>query len=295
MEEPLVTVVVVSYNQSKYIKENLDSIRNQSYSNIELIVADDASNDNSVDIFKNWLKENSYVAKTNFHTKNTGLTTMLNECIQLANGKFIKLIAADDFLHSDYIKKCIDLFEKTQADIIYTKAYGIDDNSTIITDDHFCGLDFRNDEELRKLLFKGNFISGATMMMRKSIYDKVGFYKKDVLLEDYDLVLHALNCNLAIKYLPQTLLYYRRHEGNITKTKFDLLQAHTIMTKIKYDINFEFDSIINKDLLKQLKLLNTNLELIKKVYGKYKKKKVLYLLLINKPFFIKLLIKLRLL
>lgn len=295
MEEPLVTVVVVSYNQSKYIKENLDSIRHQSYSNIELIVADDASNDNSVDIFKNWLKENSYVAKTNFHKKNTGLATMLNECIQLANGKFIKLIAADDFLHSDYIKKCIDLFEKTQADIIYTKAYGIDDNSTIITDDHFCGLDFRNDEELRKLLFKGNFISGATMMMRKSLYDKVGYYKKEVLLEDYDLILNALNNNLIIKYLPETLLYYRRHEGNITKTKFELLQAYTIMTKIKYDINFEFDSIINKDLLKQLKLLNTNLELIKKVYGKYKKKKVLYLLLINKPFFIKLLIKLRLL
>ncbi len=131
--------------------------------------------------------------------------------------------------------------------------------------------------------------------MRKSIFDKLGYYKKEVLLEDYDLVLHALNYNLTIKYLPQSLLYYRRHDGNITKTKFDLLQVHTIMTKIKYDVYFEFDSIINNDLLKQLKLLNPNLKLIKSTYSRYKKRKLLYLLLIDRFLFVKLLIKLRLL
>tara|TARA_R110000868_G_scaffold96857_3_gene266389 strand:+ start:1711 stop:2598 length:888 start_codon:yes stop_codon:yes gene_type:complete len=294
MDSPLVTVIVVSYNQSKFIVENLDSIRNQSYANIELIVADDASTDNSVLVFEKWLQENHFDAITNFHVLNTGLSTVLNECIALANGKYIKLIAADDFLHADYISSCVKLFENAAADIVYTKAYGIDDNSTIITDDHFCGLDFINDEELRKLLFKGNFISGATMMMRKSLYDKVGYYKKEVLLEDYDLILNALNNNLIIKYLPENLLYYRRHEGNITKTKFELLQVQTILTKIKYDIDLEFSSVINENILKQLKLLNPNLGLIKKAYSKYKKRKLLYHLLIYKPFFIKSLIKLRL-
>ena len=57
---PLVTIVVISYNQSKYIKENLDSIKAQTYLNIELIVADDASPDNSVEIFESWLKHNNY-------------------------------------------------------------------------------------------------------------------------------------------------------------------------------------------------------------------------------------------
>lgn len=63
MESPLVTIVVVSYYQSKYIEENLNSIKAQTYPNIELIVADDASPDNSVEVFETWLKENNYPAK----------------------------------------------------------------------------------------------------------------------------------------------------------------------------------------------------------------------------------------
>ena len=74
MNNPLVSVVVISYNQAKYIKENLDSLKAQTYPNWELIVADDASPDNSVEEFKNWLKENNVNAKELFHTKNTGLS-----------------------------------------------------------------------------------------------------------------------------------------------------------------------------------------------------------------------------
>ena len=59
---PLVTIVVVSYNHSKYIKENLDSILSQTYPNIQLIVADDASPDNSVEVFEEWLSNNNYPA-----------------------------------------------------------------------------------------------------------------------------------------------------------------------------------------------------------------------------------------
>ncbi|MEL1240097.1 glycosyltransferase family 2 protein [Flavobacterium flavipallidum] len=294
MENPLVTIVVVSYNHSKYIKENLDSIKKQSYPNIELIIGDDASLDNSVEVFESWLQANQYSAITNFHKKNTGLATTLNECIGLANGKYIKLIAADDFFHFDYIKNCVALFETTNADLIYTKAYGVDENSKILNEDFFGSPEFKNNKELRALLYNGNFISGAAFIVRKSVYNKIGYYQRDVLLEDYDLVLKMLNSGLVIKYLPQSLLYYRRHDGNITKTKFDLLQAHTIATKIKYDIHFEFDSVINGNILKQLKQLNPNLGLIKKGYYKYKKRKLFYYLLINKPFLIKSFIKLRL-
>lgn len=295
MESPLVSIIIISYNQSKYIKEILDSVKNQTYSNIELIVADDASADNSVAVFKNWLKENNYPAKSNYHQNNTGAVTILNECIELTRGKYIKFIAADDFLHPDYINNCITEFKATQADIIYTKAYGIDDNSQVISEDIFGSPEYTNEQELKALLYKGNFISGAAMMSKKSVYDKIGKYKKEVLLEDYDLVLNALNQNLNIKYLSQPLMYYRRHEGNITRTKFDLLQAHTVMTKIKYDINSEFSGIINSDVLKQLKLMNPHLGLIKNIYSNYRKKNMFYLLLIDKPLLIKVFIKLRLL
>ena len=83
MDQPLVSIVVVSYNQGKYIKENLDSINSQTYDNIQLIVADDASKDTTVEVFDNWLLENNYSAEKNYHQKNTGLATILNECLKL--------------------------------------------------------------------------------------------------------------------------------------------------------------------------------------------------------------------
>ena len=58
MGTPLVTVISVSYNHSRYIKENLDSIKNQTYKNIQLIVGDDASSDNSAKVFQEWLQSN---------------------------------------------------------------------------------------------------------------------------------------------------------------------------------------------------------------------------------------------
>lgn len=66
MSKPLVSVVVISYNQSRYITQNLDCLKTQTYTNWELIVADDASPDDSVNVFENWLEKNKISAKRFF-------------------------------------------------------------------------------------------------------------------------------------------------------------------------------------------------------------------------------------
>lgn len=136
MQNPLVSIIVVSYNHAKFIRENLDSIKAQTYSNIQLIVADDASSDNSIEIFDNWLFENSYSAVKNFHQKNTGFATILNECLKLATGKYLKIIAADDFLSKDSIRICVENLEKLGDE--YAVYYGnmkvVDENSRQIED-----------------------------------------------------------------------------------------------------------------------------------------------------------------
>lgn len=66
---PLVSIIVVGYNHAKFIRENLDNIKAQTYPNIELIMADDASQDNSVIVFKNRLAENNFSANKNFQTQ----------------------------------------------------------------------------------------------------------------------------------------------------------------------------------------------------------------------------------
>jgi len=133
---PSISIICVSYNHSKYIIECLNSVKNQTYNNIELILADDASSDNSVEIFEKWLKENNFPVKKNFHTKNIGLVRTLNECIKLATGKYIKYLSCDDFLHPEFIEKGIKKLEELSDDygMIFTDCYSINNSSEIVCD-----------------------------------------------------------------------------------------------------------------------------------------------------------------
>lgn len=235
--QPLVTIVVISYNQGKYIKENLDSIKNQSYPNIELIVADDASTDKSVEIFDNWLIDNNYPAKKNYHQKNTGLATMLNECIELATGKYIKLIAADDFLHLEAIEKCVQKLEELGETygMIFTDTFAIDENSRIINDiADYNSLGNITPLEFKKELIRGNRIPALTVIMRLTVLKETGQYDSKLIVEDYYRWL-KINEKYFITYIPEKLAYYRQHDNNISKLKEDRIILESIWLKIIFD------------------------------------------------------------
>lgn len=170
--KPLVSIIVISYNHEKYIRENLNSVKEQTYSNIELIVADDASQDNSVEVFEQWLLENNYKAKKNYHHNNTGIAVILNECIDIATGKYIKIIAADDFLHENTIEKCISKLEELSEEygMIYTDVYTIDEDSKICQDIMDCNSSYSIDpNEFYNMLVVGNRIMALSVVMRKSV------------------------------------------------------------------------------------------------------------------------------
>lgn len=110
MNLPLVSVNVVSYNAEKFIIETLDSIANQTYMNIELIVSDDASPDRTVDLCREWLEKNKgRFVNTQLITveKNTGVTANCNRALDASNGKYWKIIGSDDILLPDCIEKFV--------------------------------------------------------------------------------------------------------------------------------------------------------------------------------------------
>lgn len=90
---PLVSVIMPVYNSAKYLNEAIDSILNQTYENIELIVIDDGSSDNSVDLIK---KYNSSKIRFFQNEKNIGVSATRNKAIDLSNGKYIALMDSDD-------------------------------------------------------------------------------------------------------------------------------------------------------------------------------------------------------
>ena len=246
MRQPLVSIVVVSYNQGKYIKEILDSVKAQTYTNWELIVADDASPDNSVEEFKNWLTINNVDAKEIFHTKNTGLATVLNEAIEICAGKYVKLIAADDFMHPECLEKSVNSLEEKGEEygMVFTDTYCIDENSNPLPDfADYNKLGNIPAEDFRKELLRGNRIAALTVMMPLKVIKETGKYDSKFLVEDYYRWL-KINEKYLIAYIPEKLSYYRWHDNNISKTKAERIEAETMMIQIMFDS----DGILRKKI-----------------------------------------------
>lgn len=238
MQQPLVSVIVVSYNHSKFIRENLDSIKSQTYPNIELIIADDASPDNSVEVFEAWLSENNYPAKKNFHKQNTGLATTLNECLEMVSGKYVKLIAADDYLHPESIEKCVKKLEELDEEygMVFTDTYTIDNNSKIQKDfANFSEIGNVSPEQFSKdLISKGNRIAALTVLMKFEALKKTGKYDTKFIIEDYYRWL-KINELYKIAYIDEKLTYYRLHDSNISKEKANRIEIETLILQITFD------------------------------------------------------------
>lgn len=273
MQYPLVSIIVVSYNHAHFLRENLDSIKRQTYPNIQLIVADDASTDNSVEVYENWLKENNYTAHKNFHTKNTGLANTLNECIDYIKGKYVKFIAADDYLHPESIEKCVYKLEELGNDygMIFTDTWAVNNQSEIQGDiANYNALGTVSKEEFREKLVLGNRIAALTVVIRTDVLKETGKYPAHILTEDYYRWL-KINEKYWIAYIPEKLSYYRLHDTNISKTKTEKILEDDFFLKISFDKNGNAKSIIKNYIIRKYSRRNLS-ENIKKSYSEYQYK-----------------------
>lgn len=237
MEFPLVSVVVISYNQARYISQMLDSLNAQTYSNWELIVADDASKDASVQEFKTWLQVHHVQAKEIFHSENTGLSAVLNECLEFCKGDYVKFIAADDYLHPDYLEKTVRCLEEKGGGfgMVFTNTFCVDENNNPQPD--FCDYNALGNlpaEEFRKDLIKGNRIAALSVLMRTAVVKETGKYDSTLMVEDYYRWLR-INEHYFIAYLPEKLTFYRQHDNNISRTKRDRIERETLILQMKFD------------------------------------------------------------
>lgn len=267
MEQPLVSVIVVSYNHSKYIRENLDSIKAQTYPNIELIVADDASKDNSVEVFEAWLSENNYSAKKNFHKQNTGFATTLNECIEMASGEYIKLIAADDFLHPESIEKCMQEFAKNDnLGFVFSDTYFVDKHSNIFENNLF-GRELYSlpYEELKEELMNRCFICAATSVIFREAIIKTGKYDPTKMVEDYERWLRIITSGYDFTLIPEKLTYYRSHGENISSISNGRMAEEVFILNFKYSTH---NLLLNTDI--ERNYLHFNYKYRKEFFDAYK-------------------------
>lgn len=213
--QPLVSVCIPAYNNAGYIKETIDSILNQTYSNIELIISDDKSTDNTIEVIESIGDSRIKLYK---NEKNLGMSGNWNRCLELCQGEFMKLICADDMLAKDAIEKEVNaLLENPEAVMVESDTRLVDLNGK------YKGWYKRRGNGLvegkkiaRAGVFSQNYF-GAPLAntFRRSAYEKVkGFDTNFVYILDYDFLIR-IACLGKIYVIHEPLNFFRvRNDSN---------------------------------------------------------------------------------
>ena len=256
---PLVSIIVITYNSAKFVLETLESAKAQTYQNIELIVSDDWSTDNTIEICKQWIQNNKVrFRKTIIVTSkiNTGTSSNCNRGFNESTGEWIKFIAGDDILHINSIEYFIEYLNNnfSSPQVVFSKQCNFIDNDTNTrtftetlprTNDNPLFIDNSSaKDQLQVLLFGRINIPGPTLLIKSSLLEDIGrFDEKYGILEDFPLYIKILESNVKFYFLDKTTVYYRIH--SLSVTKFD--KNEVIITKFdQLWWKFHFDVISSK-------------------------------------------------
>lgn len=191
---PLVSIICTCFNHEKYVFEALNSVVNQTYSNIELFIIDNASNDRSVEVIQNWLWLNDHYAMVciHFYPEVQNYCQVFNKALHQCSGKFVIDLAADDILYATHVETAVACLEEKQAAIYFSNAKLVNEKGRSRT---FYPL---NKNGLLKVMVPhGNIyrdlvekyiVCSATLVFRTFTLLKENGYDETLSYEDFDIM-----------------------------------------------------------------------------------------------------------
>ena len=223
-DNPLVSVICLSYNHEKYVVAALESVMNQTYSNIELIIADDCSNDSSKEVIENWLKKHPNITFLP-NTINLGNTKTFNSAVKHAKGDYFIDLAADDMLLPNCIEQQIKTFQNskfTNLGMVYANIELIDENDTFISI-YYNENDYPESGDIYKMVIsRSTMICSIASMIKKEVFDEIGYYDENLAFEDLDFWIRASRL-FDFEYIPEILAKKRELNSSLSsffKKKF---------------------------------------------------------------------------
>lgn len=230
---PLVSVVICVYNAEKYLREALNSIENQSYKNIELVIINDGSTDTSKIIIESFIESSRL--KTLYHTQdNAGLTISLNRAIKLSTGDYIARMDADDISDPKRIEESLSYLNTNKLDFICCMARRFNDSGNSL------GLvpssTFQIDKLLSvKMLKYGNPVVHGTFFAKRKVFESVKYNESYRTAQDYDFICNMiLNHKYRIGYMPKVLYLLRIDEYSSGRKKGGAQLSNAINICLKY-------------------------------------------------------------
>ena len=224
---PLVSVGILTYNSAKYIAEALESVKAQTYENIELIISDDCSKDNTVEICQKWIEENkARFVNTTLLTveKNTGTSANGNRRLAACKGEWLKGLAGDDALFPDSIEKFVK-YVATNPEIKFVvgnvREYknSFDESNVVIGHmdkyNNNVFFDKSAEEQFRMMLHGNSFIPPAGFYNIAVIRKLGGYDEKYGILEDFPFYLKVLKAGYKFYKIDENITKYRSSDTNV--------------------------------------------------------------------------------
>lgn len=256
--QPLISICIPAYNAEKFIKETLESILNQTYQNLEIIITDDCSKDQTVSIINSFSDKR---IKFYQNEKNLGVEGNWNKTLQLATGNYCKMMGADDILYSNCISEQLNVFENAEnKDVVLVTSHKnvINQDGKLIMTRKFPGNGkYKGIKALKKSLHRGTNVIGEPVagLFRKEILEKSGYYSgENLYMIDMDLWSRMLKHGDL--YVVENVLYAFRISTDSLSTNIGFAQVklfNIFVDKLFADKDFKIN-IFDKYLAKTMAL-----------------------------------------
>lgn len=204
---PIVSVIMPAYNGSSFISDSITSVLSQTFKNIELIIIDDGSSDETVEIIDKF-KEIDNRVKLLQNDENQGVSYSRNRGIEISKGEWIAFIDCDDIWEKEKLELQLNYHEVKSADFIFTSVKYIDENGKYLKGTFNVPMIVNY-----KKLKMQNYISCSSVLIKKSLLENIRMGKDDI-HEDYAFWLRILKKGTTAFGMPDKLLKYRLHPNS---------------------------------------------------------------------------------
>lgn len=294
---PLVSICLPIYNGEKFLEEALNSVIEQTYKSIELIVSDDNSLDNSLRVITQFKKRVDFPVLV-FNHKPNGIGANWNNCVRNSNGKFVKFLFQDDILESTCIEKMVEQALKDDSiGLVYSKRkflYNSKDFKSIEWIKKYENLHLSWKQNIvldckvtngRKLLKDNNLLKfpinkigePTAVLLKKEVFEKIGFFS-EALKQDLDIEFWYRSMKFFnVLFIDEALLSFRLHDDQTTaknsKTRLD--ESHLFLNSLYRNLFWQLNKANQKILFFEFhpfgKALKIIINLAKRIKRKIKK------------------------
>lgn len=234
---PLVSVIIPAYNSGKFIEAALNSVLAQTYQNIEIIVVDDGSQDNTAEIVRRIALEDKRIIL--LCQENQGVAAARNLAIQHSRGEFIAPLDSDDIWYPLKLEKQVEymLESDSQVGIVSTSYIFIDEDGDLMNG---WGNNIVNGRIGKQLIYF-NPVSASLPLIRRTVLEQVGFYNQELReqkaqgLEDWELALRIGAC-YEIRTVPEILMGFRQPISSMSQDSTQMTRAYHLVMKIAKDL-----------------------------------------------------------